>query len=149
MAIEREFWLSRESVIKALNEILNKPNVIINKNGVNVIEIKDGGEFFANLACALLYLKDPVEILNPSELRQAYWKQQKLYDYEDIENEIDINFEYYDEKFGIEKAPITESEKERMVSTFRDYMDKDVDGIWSVNLEMAITRVLMERAGCE
>ena len=149
MAMEKIFLLSRKDVIKALTEKLNGPIVETDKNGRTMTEIDEDGKFFAVLACALDFIKDPVEILNPHELSWAYIKQQELYDYEDVVNELDCNFEYYDEKFGIGKIPVTEEEKWKMVHVLRDYLDADADAIWSVSREMAVAKILRERGGCK
>lgn len=97
------------------------------------------------LELALSALKNPVGFLGPSELLEAYWKQQNIYDIEDMENELDGNSEWYAEKFGTDKAPVTKEELEQMAGVLRKLLDDDADATWSSCRERAADEILKKR----
>ncbi len=97
------------------------------------------------LELALKMMQDPVESLTPEELTKAYKKKQHLWDVEDIENELELSEEEYIEKFGIDKSPVTQEEKEDMAYRLRKMLDRDADAAWSYCRKVAVTEVLTER----
>lgn len=111
--------------------------------------VSDFDKFIAEqdeaLELALSALKNPVEFLGPSELLEAYWKQQNIYDTEDMENELDGNSEWYAEKFGTDKAPVTKEELEQMAGVLRKLLDSDADATWSSCRERAADEILNKR----
>lgn len=112
--------------------------------------VSDFDKFIAEqdeaLELALSALKNPVGFLGPSELLEAYWKQQNIYDTEDMENELDGNSEWYAEKFGTDKAaPVTKEELEQMAGVLRKLLDSDADATWSSCRERAAEEILNKR----
>lgn len=94
---------------------------------------------------AVAMLLDPVQHLTPEELRHAYVQQQHEYDKSDMENELDSNSEWYAEKFGTDKDPVTKEELEQMAGVLRKLLDGDADATWSSCRERAADEILNKR----
>lgn len=97
------------------------------------------------LEVALTALRNPVGFLGPSELLEAYWKQQNIYDISDMEQELDINQEWYAEKFDTGTTPVTKEEIKDMAGHLRKMLDADADSTWSICCQQAATYVLSKR----
>lgn len=83
--------------------------------------------------------------LSRTELRKAYEEQQRIYDVSDIRNGINLERDFYEEKYGITKKPVRKNEIEEMARLLRCYLDNDADSTWSVCVQSAITEVLNKR----
>lgn len=83
--------------------------------------------------------------LSRAEMRKAYAEQQHLYDVEDIKNGIELEYEWYLDKFSIDEKPITEAEIEEMADKLRSFIDADVDSPWSACVRDAIKSILEKR----
>lgn len=83
--------------------------------------------------------------LSRVELSKAYDEQQHIYDVGDIKNDLETDSEYYAEKYGLDKKPVTNTEIEQMALRLRRYLDSDADNTWSVCVRDAIEHTLVER----
>lgn len=83
--------------------------------------------------------------LSKEELRKAYSEQQHIYDTDDIKNGLATDHEYYSEKYGISKRPVTKAEIEKMTQALRRNLDRNADSIWSTCVQDAIEEILKQR----
>lgn len=97
------------------------------------------------LELALNMLKSPVDFLNPHELISAYWKQQNIYDIDDMRMNLDSNSEWYAEEFDTDKNPVTEEEVGTMAEQLRKMLNYDADAVWSTCCNDAAIYVLSKR----
>lgn len=95
---------------------------------------------------AVVMLLDPVQHLTPEELRHAYELQQHEYDKSDIQNELELAADDYNEEFHIDEKPVSDEELEQMAFELRKLLDKDVDAVWTHCREEAVVAVLRRRA---
>lgn len=86
-----------------------------------------------------------INALDDTTLRMAYEFQQSKYDREDIENELDMNYDEYCEKFAIDSQPVTEDEIKCMAAALRHLLNNDADACWSVCCQQAVKDVLKKR----
>ncbi len=63
----------------------------------------------------------------------------------DIENEIYLAYEDYCDDYGIDEAPVTESELEEMAYLLRKKLDADADVVWTHARCQAVNEVLRKR----
>lgn len=92
-------------------------------------------------------LLDPVNYLTSEELRQAYYKQEHLFDIDNIVNEFEIAQEDYIEKFKIDRKPVTDEELEQMAKKFRKKLDFDCNTDFQYAVQSSISDVLCQRTG--
>lgn len=83
--------------------------------------------------------------LTNKEQREAFEAQQLLHDLEAVQNEVEIFAEDYEERFGIDKNPITEGEWLKMAYEFRRILDNDPDNVEGTCRGDAVTKVLYQR----
>lgn len=83
--------------------------------------------------------------LTHKEQKEAFEAQQLLYDLEAVQNEVQLFTEDYEERFGINKNPITEDEWLKMAHEFRRILDNDPDNVEGGCRCDAVTKVLSER----
>ena len=89
-------------------------------------------------------LNDWVKNLTPRQLRAAWESQQKIYEEEDIECELENNADWYAEKYGTDEQPITDEEFADMVMIFDELWNSE-DYRYSEAREAAVLRVLQRR----
>lgn len=83
----------------------------------------------------------PGVFLTSEELRQAYEKQEHIYDLQDIEEELDT----FSEEYGLDEMPVTDTELEDMATDLRRRLDENADAIWSICRSEAIEKILKDR----
>lgn len=108
-------------------------------------EHSDDSAYTSAVEMASDMLLDPVKHLTPDELRQAYYKQEHLFDIDNILNELDIANEDYSEKFKIDRFPVTDEELERMAKKFRKKLDFDCNADFEYAVQSSISDVLCQR----
>lgn len=101
------------------------------------------------LTLAINVLNHPVKYLSSQERREAYLALEYEYDMEDIKNEIEFRFEYYDECFDIWTNPVTDEELGQMANEMRRLLDEDCERTWLYCAQCAIASVLSEREETE
>lgn len=86
-----------------------------------------------------------VDSLTATELREAYEKQQHIYDTQDIESELEDLSEDIVKKYRLNDEPVTDVELDEMAKELRRRQDNNADSPWSVCKLEAITEILKRR----
>lgn len=89
-----------------------------------------------------------VDTLTAAELREAYEKQQHIYDTQDIESELEDLSEDIVNKYRLDDEPVTDGELDEMATDLRHRLNSDADLPWSVCKEEAVKKVLERRPIC-
>lgn len=97
------------------------------------------------LRFAVDVLLEPKKYLSYSEITEIFEERQHEYDVLDIENELDMNGDYYAEKFNIDETPISKTEIESMANKLRELLDENADAEWSESKTVAVMNILSKR----
>lgn len=89
------------------------------------------------------------DALTATELREAYEKQQHIYDTQDIESELEDLSEDIVKKYRLNDEPVTDAELDEMAKAMRRRLDNNADSPWSVCKSEAITEILERRSICK